>query len=32
MVELPDDKAIRKLFPKEAVDKIDRDIDHARHS
>ncbi len=26
--ELPDDEAIRKLFPKKAVDEINKDIGH----
>ena len=26
--ELPDDEAIRKLFPKRVVDKINKDIEH----
>jgi len=32
ITELPDDEAIRKLFPKKVIDKIDREIDHARRS
>lgn len=27
-IELPDDKAIRKLFPKEVVRKANQEIDH----
>lgn len=26
--ELPDDQAIRKLFPKKVVDKVNKDIEH----
>lgn len=26
--ELPDDKAIRKLFPRKVVDKVNKEIDH----
>jgi len=27
-VELPDDQAIRKLFPKKVVDYLNKEIDH----
>ncbi len=30
--ELPDDEAIRKLFPKKAVDEINRNIGHTPKS
>jgi len=28
VVDLPDDEAIRKLFPKKVVEEINREIDH----
>lgn len=31
LLEMPDDQAIRKLFPPKLIDKIDEEIDHARH-
>lgn len=30
--ELPDDQAIRKLFPKKVVDQVNREIEHKSDS